>query len=187
MIDFTRERFWKSFWVALGKEVKNIAKREGFSYWGIPKEEQIRSALYAHIRKYGGYAEIESDFPPKNGKRPTGEADLRVLGGKEQLLIEIKRAFALKTWQNGYPEALGKFKTDIEKLNKMKKVYAKSKPTHKCFFLVVFFDSDKLFERVKRKEINDYIQKEWGNFLKIELATFKFGTNCCRGYVWVER
>jgi len=184
MLNYAEEIFWKGFWIEFGVETKELEARNGFSY-DLPKEEQIRAALYAYMRKMGEHVEVESDFKEKETDKVKGEADLRVLGDDALLLVEIKRTWAVSFWVNKYGEQLASWKADMQKLEDM--AVLQNKPTRKCFFLVVFFDSDKLFENVRLNEMANYVQEKWGSSVAMfELDRFNFGNKSCRGYVWIR-
>ena len=186
MLNYAEESFWKGFWTEFEVETKGLEARNGFSY-DLPKEEQIRAALYAYMRKLGEHVEVESDLKEKETDKVKGEADLRVLGDEAFLLVEIKRTWAVSFWAvNKYKEQLASWKKDIQKLEAM--AVLQNKPANKCFFLVVFFDSDKLFEKVRLSEMANYVQEKWGDSAAMfKLDRFNFGNKSCRGYVWVER
>ena len=189
MLDYAEESFWKGFWTGFEEETKELEDKKGFSYY-LPKEEQIRAALYAYMRKCGGCVEVESDFKEKETDKVKGEADLRVLGDDAFLLVEIKRTWEvhLVDWSNKYGEHLASWKADLQKLEDMA-AQQQHKPIHKCFFLVVFFDdSNKLFKKVRIEEMANHVQEKWGSStIRFELDEFKFGKKFCRGYVWVKK
>lgn len=63
---FADETHWNSFFDEFGEETISLIKNNEFTYV-IPKEEQIRSALYSFLKKDFPLIEIESDLV-KNDK-----------------------------------------------------------------------------------------------------------------------
>ncbi|MFL5354338.1 hypothetical protein [Archangium sp.] len=77
----------------------------GYSY-SIPKEEQIRSEFYRHLTNDGALFELEwNTYGLKNEANQKTEIDLVSFAGeKVTALLEIKRIWSLKGWNNKYDE-----------------------------------------------------------------------------------
>lgn len=104
----------------------------GYSYT-IPKEEQIRSALYAALSKE---LVVETEWTlyepgPRQGQvRACGEIDLVgfTLQGEAKagvtppvLLLEVKRAWHIAGWNNKPQEMARAIERDVERLREIKK------------------------------------------------------------------
>jgi hypothetical protein len=102
----------------------------------LPKEDQIRSRIFASIRAEfkvvcaeKGYTSIE------NGGRK--ECDLWAVSKKGQVTwIEFKRCWYAKGWNNKPSEQYGTWLDDLRRLGKAKI------DSHRYFFLFGFFDFD---------------------------------------------
>lgn len=171
-------RFWSGFWQSFQSEIQELERR-GWLSNDIPKEEQIRSSLYAYLckSKRGQCVEIEASIP---GSEKRGEIDLRVFG-KPPVLIELKRTWALSHWQNKYSESLRGWKSDVQKLNLPSA--SKNEGYRRCFLLVVFYGSDEFFNKIKLGDISAYMHSKW-RASPLSLKEFGFGSVRCRGYVW---
>ena len=103
----------------------------GYSYT-IPKEEQIRSALYKEL---SNRLIIETEWTlyekgPRGQVRACGEIDLVGFGGNGKalrgptLLLEIKRAWHLAGWVNKPRETAAAIKRDVIRLRDVKEMLA---------------------------------------------------------------
>lgn len=96
----------------------------GFSYT-IPKEEQIRSLLYSVLRddEPNGAVELEwnvyrATTGPRSRVAAAAEIDLvRFRSSKAMDLLEVKRVWSIRGWNNKKEELLGGIETDRAKLD----------------------------------------------------------------------
>ena len=170
---------WEEFYKEFVKECKQFYENMGFTY-EIPSEEQIRAVLYAFLRNKDYLIELESDLFKKNPKKVAGMYDLRIINKDYDVIVEIKRAWGLNGWSNGYKEFIGSWENDIKKLDKLEKDEYESENINpkrkKCFVLVIFTNKDLFYDRLKKKidEFNQNLsnwelikQSEKGACLKI--------------------
>jgi len=116
--------------------------------------------------------------------------DLRVINKDFDLLIEIKRTWGLKQWENKYLEFLRSWKKDIKKLRNLEENEYESKNINnerkKCFVLITFSNKDLFYNHLKEKidEFNKYL-KGWKliEFEKEKLAE----SLSCNLFVWIEK
>lgn len=106
-------------------------------------------------------------------------------------MIEIKRAWSLKDWNNKYSEWLSDWKKDVEKLNDIdKQEYSNSiiKENHKkCFVLVTFSDNDKSLSKYKLAELDGFIEQKWGNSFRFKSDKKKISENMFMNlFVWAN-
>jgi hypothetical protein len=181
------EKYWKRFFGEFNKEVKSLTKNNGFTYV-IPKEEQIRCALYSFLKKDFNLIEIESDLIKNN--RVISEFDLRIISSSD-LFIEIKRAWSLKNWINKYSEWIYDWKKDIEKLDNLDNPeYSNSiinKNFKKCFVLVTFADNNNNLSKYKITDLNNFIEEKWGKSFRFESDSEMISENIFMNlFVWTN-
>jgi hypothetical protein len=182
--------FWKEFYQEFVNECKELYNHNGFTY-DIPSEEQIRSALYAFLRKKGYLVELESDLFRKDSKRVVGEYDLRVINKEYDLIVEVKRAWGLKNWSNKYKEFSDSWEEDISKLDKLEKDEYESEKINdnrkKCFVLAIFTNREDFHNKLKNK-VDEFSSKLKGLELisNFEREILK-GELTCNLFVWVEK
>lgn len=119
----------------------------GYSYY-LPKEEQIRSAIYARLNDIGYFPELEWNIysSRKNEKiTPSGEVDLVVFEQNEDpnwgnpiAFLEVKRVWNLPDWQNKPTEQAQKQWDDLQKLSNLKDFLATydALPKHALYGLI---------------------------------------------------
>jgi hypothetical protein len=100
----------------------------------LPKEEQVRAAVYHFLRQQNWLVHVEAAYP-----RSKTECDLRAWDRKDQeLWIEVKRAWGIRTsgWVNKPAEQARTWAADAEKL-----LLAPASAT-RAFLLVGFFQDE---------------------------------------------
>lgn len=185
---------WEEFYKEFVKECKKLYENKGFTY-EIPSEEQIRAVLYTFLRSKGYLIELESDLfkkdTEKNTKNVAGMYDLRIINEDYDLIVEIKRAWGLKYWSNGYKEFIDSWDNDIKKLDKLEKEEYESENINpkrkKCFVLVIFTNKDLFYDRLKEKI--DEFNQNLNNWELIEKSGKEElgGGIFCNLFVWVEK
>ncbi|MDO8740352.1 MAG: hypothetical protein Q7J54_02120 [Candidatus Woesearchaeota archaeon] len=194
------KQLWEEFFKDFCEECKELYKIKGFTY-SIPKEEHIRSALYSFLKTKGCKMEVESDFFEgyrKDGyPKQAGEYDIRIISPFSSV-IEIKRASALKDWQNGYSDFLEKWRDDIKKLEKIGKLAPTTPKTEedwnkinrkseKCFVLITFSNKP-LYDNLKKKSIDEFNSNLNGFDLIEHFEEENIGEEiACDLFIWTKK
>jgi len=157
----------------------------GYSYV-IPKEEQVRSALYRELSEYFAL-ETEWTLYEKGFRghvRACGEVDLvgfrrdpEVSEGPS-LLLEIKRAWWLKNWVNKVGEMAAAIERDAERLCEIKNTLASVRVMPMAGVLIASFRdddvSDPLSKVCGREVLQDWKplyawERERGDFTELKV------------------
>lgn len=118
----------------------------------LPKEEQIRSCIYATLRGGARAVCAEHGYASVNdGSR--SECDIwTVAAGGEESWLEFKRCWAVAGWNNKPSEQVESWRYDVGKLR------TASRQSDRYFLLVGFFDFDPLAGATpKRRPLIDAI------------------------------
>lgn len=99
----------------------------------LPKEAQMRSAMYASLREQGYVVHVEATYPESKA-----ECDLLARQEDKELWVELKRAWGLNTsgWVNKPAEQSRTWQADVEKLRRV------PEDVSRIFVLFGFFDGD---------------------------------------------